>query len=593
METFENLVEMFEQSVQRFASNRLFGVKEGGVYRWVTYEEIGRQVKDFRGGLASLGVGRGDKVAVISNNRPEWAVGAYATYSLGAQYVPMYEAQLEKDWKYILHDSGTKVLLVANDEIRSRTVGFIDEIETLEHVVSFGGEADDATSFKGLITIGKKTPAPSVKPDPEDICGFIYTSGTTGNPKGVLLSHRNLTSNVNAVHELFPMREEDRSLSFLPWAHSFGQTCELHCMLSYGAAIGIAESVTTIIENLPEVKPTLLFSVPRIFNKIHDGLHKKMEEAGGLKLKLFHATLATAAKRKELAAEGRSSAWLNMKYGLLDKLVASKVRARLGGELKFAFSGGAKLSKEVAEFIDNLGIMVYEGYGLTETSPIATANNPKLGRVIGSVGRAIPGVTIKIVPVEGAPQGEGEIVIYGPNIMKGYHNLPEATAEVFTEDGGFRSGDVGRLDDKGFLFITGRVKEQYKLENGKYVAPAPLEEKLRLSKYVANIMVDGTNKPYNIAVVVPDFDNLRAWAQANGLGSASNAELAQNPKVKALYEAEFKVLGADFKGYELPKKVFIAAEDFTTENGLLTPSMKVKRREVTAKYGEQIENLYG
>ena len=591
MDTFENLVDMFEKSTRKYAHRPLFGVKRAGRYEWMSYAEVARAVAEFRGGLASLGVGHGDKVAVISDNRPEWAVGAYATYSLGAQYVPMYEAQLEKDWKYMLNDSGTKVLLVANAKIYEKAKKFVDELEHLERVICFEGGAEDPNTYAALRKIGAAKPVPAVNPKASDICGFIYTSGTTGNPKGVLLSHANLTSNVNALHEIFPLSEEDVSLSFLPWAHSFGQTVELHALLSYGASMGLAESVSTIIDNLAEVKPTLLFSVPRIFNRIYDGVNKKMNEAGGLKLKLFNAMLDTATTKKKLEADGRSSVVNSVKHAVLDKLVASKVRARFGGRLKYAVSGGAALSKDVGTFIDNLGIMVYEGYGLTETSPIATANSPS-GRIIGSVGRAIPGVRIVIDPCEGAPPGQGEIIVYGPNVMVGYHNLPEATREVFTADGGFRTGDMGRIDDKGFVFITGRVKEQYKLENGKYVVPAPLEEKLRLSPFIANIMVDGTNKPFNVALIVPDFETLRAWAKEQGLDGHDNASLVKQPKVKALYEGELGKYSGEFKGYEAPKKFVLAEEDFTTDNGMLTPSLKVKRRVVMEKYGKALEALY-
>jgi len=591
METFENLVDMFDKSTRKYAHRPLFGVKKAGRYTWMTYAEVAQAVAEFRGGLAGLGVGYGDRVAVISDNRPEWAVGAYAVYSLGAQYVPMYEAQLEKDWKYMLNDSGTKVLLVANTKIYEKVKKLVDEIGSLEHVVNFEGATDDPTSYAGLRKAGAAKPAPAVNPKPEDVCGFIYTSGTTGNPKGVLLSHRNITSNVNALHEIFPLSEEDVSLSFLPWAHSFGQTVELHALLSYGASMGLAESVSTIIDNLAEVRPTLLFSVPRIFNRIYDGVNKKMAEAGGLKLKLFNAMLDTATKKKALESDGRSSLMNNVKHALLDKVVASKVRDRFGGRLKYAVSGGAALSKDVGTFIDNLGIMVYEGYGLTETSPIATANSPS-GRIIGSVGRPIPGVRVAIDPCEGAPAGQGEIIVYGPNVMLGYHNLPEATREVFTADGGFRTGDMGRIDDKGFVFITGRVKEQYKLENGKYVVPAPLEEKLRLSPFIANIMIDGTNKPFNVALIVPDFESLRAWAKEQGLDGLDNRALVNHAKVKTLFEGEISKLSSEFKGYEAPKKFAVAEEDFTTDNGMLTPSLKVKRRVVMEKYGKALEALY-
>ncbi|MGB0591348.1 MAG: AMP-dependent synthetase/ligase [Myxococcota bacterium] len=589
---FNNLVEMFERSVEAFGPNRLFGTKVNGTYQWITYTEVGALVDAFRGGLASLGVGPGDAVAVIANNRVEWAVAAYATYGLGAKYVPMYEAQLPKEWKYILNDCGAKVLLAANDLIYGQTTGFVDELDALEHVVNFDGTAPDTTSFEGICAAGRAAPAPSVSPSPEDICGFIYTSGTTGNPKGVLLSHGNISSNINAVHQIFPMDQSDVSLSFLPWAHSFGQNVELNTLLSYGASLGLAENVTTIIANLEEVRPTLLFSVPRIFNRIYAGVHKKMAEAGGLKEKLFHRTLDVASRRKALSKQGKTSLRLELQFRVLDALVGKKIRARFGGRLRYAFSGGAALSKEVGEFVDNLGITVYEGYGLTETSPISTGNCPA-GQVIGSVGRAIPGVEIKIDPVEAAPQGQGEIIVYGPNVMQGYHNLPEKTAEVMTDDGGFRTGDLGRLDSDGFLYITGRVKEQYKLENGKYVAPAPLEEQLKLSGFINQALIDGTNRPYNVALIVPDFETVRPWSVAQGMGQLSDAELCAHPAVSALIEAEIKDRAPAFKAYEVPKKFVLIAEEFSTENGMLTPKMSLKRRVIMAAHGDALVALYG
>ncbi len=590
-DTFSNLVEMFEQSTARYRDRPLFGVKRAGRYEWLTYGEIGEQVAAFRAGLASLGVHKGDRVAMISNNRPEWAVAAYATYSLGAQFVPMYEAQLETEWEYILNDCGAKLLIVPSTPIHVQTERFTDQIESLEHVIDLEGAESTATSFAGLLRAGRANPVPSVKPDPSEICGFIYTSGTTGKPKGVLLSHGNITSNINAVHAIFPMSQGDVSLCFLPWAHSFGQTVELHCMLSYGAAMGLAESVNTIIDNLAEVRPTLLFSVPRIFNRIYEGVHKKMAAEGGVKQALFQRTLTVAAERRVLTEQGKSSLLLNLQHAVLDKLVGAKIRERFGGRLRYAFSGGAALSKEVGEFVDSLGITVYEGYGLTETSPIATANYPDNQR-IGSVGKPIPNVRVELGPAEVAPEGQGEIIIYGPNIMQGYHNLPEETARVFTADGGFRSGDLGRIDSDGFVYITGRVKEQYKLQNGKYVAPAPLEEKLKLSPCINNLMIDGTNRVYNIAVIVPDLENLREWARENGVTAADDAALCQDPAVHSHVEREIERHSTDFKRYERIGRFILTPEDFTTENGMLTPKMSLKRRNVMARYADAIDALY-
>ena len=406
----------------------------------------------------------------------------------------------------------------------------------------------------------------------------------------MLLSHGNLANNVSAIHAVFPMSDNDRSLSFLPWAHSFGQTVELHGLFSMGASMGIAEAVDKIIENLGEVQPTLLVSVPRIFNRIYDGLHKTMSADGGLKKKLFYAAIANEDKRKLLASQGKSSGVADLKHKIFDKLVFQKVRARFGGKLKYAFSGGAAISKEVAEFIDNLGITVYEGYGLTETSPIATANWPG-ARKIGSVGKAIPGVRIVIDHAATGDDKNGEILVYGHNVMQGYHELPGENEKVFTADHGFRTGDMGFLDDAGFLYITGRIKEQYKLENGKYVSPAPLEEHLKLSPYIANVMVYGDNKPYNVALIVADLPALEQWAGEHELTAKGEALLAE-PAVMKLLEEQVAKYSSEFKQFEKIRKLALVSEDFTTANDMLTPSLKVKRRVVLKKHGEKLTSLY-
>jgi len=587
---FNNLVEVFENSVKDFADRPLFGTKRRGEWKWMSYREFGRHTDELRGGLAQLGIGEDDVVAMIANNRPEWAVAAYATYGLSARFVPMYESQLPKDWKFILKDSEAKVLFVATEEIYAQITELADECEALEHVVLLG-EGDAELTYDDVRATGREHPADTVSPDPDKIAGFIYTSGTTGNPKGVLLSHRNLASNVSAMHEVFPMAPEDRSLSFLPWAHSFGQTVELHGLLSMGASMGIAESVPKIVENLGEVQPTLLFSVPRIFNKIHDGVLKKVEEDGGFRKKLFFATLETAKQKKQLDEARKSSGFVDFKHKILDNLVASKIRARFGGQLKYAFSGGAAISKEVAEFIDALGITVYEGYGLTETSPIATANWPG-ARKIGSVGKPIPGVRVEIDNDITEDPKHGEIIVFGHNVMQGYHGLPEANEEVFVEGGGFRTGDMGYLDDDGFLYISGRIKEQYKLENGKYVVPAPLEEHLQLSMVINQAFVHGQNHPFNVALIVPDEDALQKWAQENGLGGKTFAELCADDRVQALMRQEIDKYSGEFKQFEKIKRFAVIDEEFTVENGMLTPKMSVKRRKVIEKWGDTLEGLY-
>jgi long-chain acyl-CoA synthetase len=597
-EPFTSLVEMQERACQRYADRRVFGTKIDGIYRWITYRELARLIDCFRAALAALGVTRGDKVAVISNNRVEWAVGAYATYGLGAHYVPMYEAQQPKEWAYIVRDSGAKVLLVATEEIHAQAQKLLTEIDTLQHVVSFAAPADANHSYLRQIAEGGRRPVPSVRPSSDEVAGLLYTSGTTGNPKGVVLTHGNFISNVNAAHTTFPMLQEDVTCSFLPWAHSFGQTAELHTMLSLGAAMGLAESVNTLMDDFLLVRPTVLLAVPRIFNRIYDGLQKRMAEESPVKRFLFERGLAVSRQRRLLAEQGKRSALLDAQHALFDRLVFSKVKARFGGRLRYVVSGGAALAREVAEFIDDIGIMVFEGYGLTETSPVVTSNCPAARR-IGTVGKPIPGVEVFISDEDGKilpPETDGEVVVVGPNVMQGYHNLSEETAAVIFDLGGgkraFRTGDMGRLSRDGFLSITGRFKEQYKLENGKYVVPTVLEERLKLSGFISQAFVYGDNKPYNVCLVVPDFEAVRKWAAEHEIRDTDPAALAANERIRGKIGDEIERFGAELKGYERPRKWALLTEELTTENGLLTPKMSVKRREVIARYRSLIDSLY-
>ena len=589
---FKSLPDLFEASVGRFGDNPLFGTKQSdGTWAWMSYAEFGERVARARAGLAGLGVGSGDRVAVILDNSTEWAVGAYGTYTLGAAWVPMYEAQQSKEWQYILADSGAKVAFVADDGTRAQLEDHADRLPDLEQVVVIHGEAEGAAiTFDELLARGAEAPVDTVHPDPESLAGLIYTSGTTGNPKGVMLSHANLTSNINTYPDLFDIGPDDRTASFLPWAHSFGQVVELHFILAAGASAGLT-SAKTLMDDLPEIKPTILVSVPAVYNRIYDGLKKLMAAEGGIKKMMFDQAMSNADKRSTLAAEGKTSTFVELQQGLFDQLVFSKVRDRFGGRLKYAFSGGAAISPEVAEFISALGLTVYEGYGLTETSPVAAANIEG-SRKVGTVGREIPGVRIDIDMDAVGSEEVGEIVIHGPNVMMGYYNLPEENEAAFTPDGGFRSGDLGSRDDEGFISIRGRIKEQYKLENGKYVVPSPIEEQLQLSGFVTNIMVYGEQRPHNVAVIVPDIEALKRWADDNGLGDRSIEQLLKEEQVADLIQLELNRYSGPIKGYEKIRGFVLSDEEFTPENGMLTPSLKIKRRAIMTKYGDEIEALY-
>lgn len=596
---FETLVDLFEKSCQSFATRELFGTKKNGTWTWITYADIKRMVDQARAGLSTLGVGRGDRVAIISNNRVEWAVLAYATYSLGAAWVPMYEAQHEEEWHFIVSDCGAKVLWAANRGIYDKIKGFPETIETLKHAMCLVGDESDPSSYAHMMKAGQGKSVEAVHPAVSDTSNFIYTSGTTGKPKGVILSHGNIASNVSAIHEFFPITPDDRTLSFLPWAHSFGHTCELHGMLSMGASMAINSDVSKLVDEMPEVRPTILMAVPRIFNRIYDGTHKKIAAEKPIIQKLFK----DGAKAANRVRDGQPIGLLDRaKLFVANKVIFAKTRARFGGRLKYAMSGGAALSKDVANLIDAMGIMVFEGYGLTETSPIATVNYPN-NRKIGSVGKPIPGVTVEIdssvldkddVDKRTGPV-QGEIVIQGPNIMQGYHNRPEENAAVLFEDkpyAKFRTGDMGYIDSDGYVWITGRIKEQYKLTNGKYVVPAPLEEDLKLSPFILNVMIHGANKPFNVALIVADPDALKGFAQENGL-SGTPDELIKNEKVRAKFKAEIDKYSEHHKKFDRVEKFALITEDWTQQNDMLTPSLKLKRRNVLKKWGDLIEQLYG
>jgi len=589
----DNLVDLLEESVARYPDNLLFGTKnQQKMYEWITYRDFGRRVDNLRGGLAQLGVTKGDAVGIIANNRVEWAEASFATYGLGGRYVPMYEAELLHVWKYIVKDSGVKVLFVANPAVYEKVKDFPKDIPTLERIFIIDGAGEN--TMAAVEKLGAAHPVPSLRPDPDDIAGLIYTSGTTGDPKGVLLSHGNLTSNTLAGIKKYPeLNEKARTLAILPWAHSYGQTAELHAVIRMGASMGLAESPATIAGDLALVKPNWLVAVPRVFNRIYDGLLKKMEETGGLAKTVFDMGVAAAKKKRELAAQGKTCMLTNLKFKIADKVVFAKVREKMGGRLMGCMSGSAAMNPDIAQFFFDIGIPIYDCYGMTETSP-AIAMNASYAYRLGSVGQAIDKVKIVIdssVVQEGAT--DGEIVVYGPNVMKGYHNKPEQTREVMTADGGIRTGDRGRLDQDGYLYITGRIKEQFKLENGKFVFPAAMEEDICLHPYVQNAVVYGENRPYTICLVVPDFVAVEAYAEKNHLPRDMDMLMEREEIRFMIGNGITELLKKKYGGYEIPKKFVFLKENFTLENGLLTQTMKLKRRVVVEKYRALIEAQYG
>ena len=588
----ESLTELLEASVRTHARRPLFLTKRDS--RWVTvsYAEFAALVDRVRAGLAGLGVGPGDRVGIISGNRVEWAAVAYASYGLRAAVVPMYESQRDGDWAFVIRDAGVRVLFVSNAAVHAKVIALSSTLPSVRHIVLFDVARDDAAArevptFAGLAT--QSPPAFLDRPTGQDVAAILYTSGTTAEPRGVILTHGNIVSNLARVFDLVPMPERHRTLSFLPWAHAFGHTLELHGVIAAGASMAIAESVDKIVDNLAEVKPTVLLAVPRVFLRVYSGVNRLLATKPRPIRWLAARGLALARRR----SSGGSLAWSErLLCRVADRLVFRRVRARVGGRLEFAICGAAALPKEVAEMVDGLGIEVYEGYGLTETSPIVSANVPG-HRKLGSVGRPLPGVRVVIDRRSSSDGREGEIIVYGPNVMRGYHNRPEETRAVLGEDGGLRTGDIGYLDEDGYLYVTGRIKEQYKLANGRYVSPGVLEERLKVSPFIADVMIHGEGRTHNVALVVPDLHAVRAWAEDAAVTLPRQPEaLLADGRVRAKLAAEIDAFSREFRGYERIGGLALLPEPFTLHNGMLTPSLKLKRREIVARWGAEIERLY-
>ncbi|HTV23894.1 MAG TPA: long-chain fatty acid--CoA ligase [Polyangiaceae bacterium] len=594
----ESLLDAFEAHVRQHPERTLFLTKSGARWHELDYARFAAQVDAVRAGLHRLGVAAGDRVGIISKNCVAWAAIAYAGYGLSAALVPMYENQLTRDWEYILRDSGARLLFVSNEAVRSQIEGLRAGLPALEHVIVLEANGPDApgveaapTSYAALLAAGEASPWPALCPTPDTPAAFLYTSGTTGDPKGVVLTHGNIWSNVSALKQVAlgdEQPEQHRTLAFLPWAHAFAHTVELHLVIAVGASMGIAESIEKVADNLREVQPTVLMAVPRVFIRIHAGVQRLMNERPKLVRWIFWRGIALARER----AAGRTLAPSERSLLLLaDRLVFSKIRARFGGRLKFAISGAALLPREVASFVAALGITVCEGYGLTETSPIVSANVPGSSRA-GSVGRPLPNVRVVIEPTAAADAPSGEIVVYGPNVMAGYHHRERETREAFSADGGFRTGDLGYLDADGYLFITGRIKEQYKLSNGKYVVPSLLEAALERSPFVAESMVAGDGQPCNVALIVPDREALSQWATRHGLAHLDGEALRHEASVRALLQGEIDAANREQKSYERVRAFRLLARSFGEEEGLLTPSMKLRRYKVAERFHAELDAMF-
>ena len=582
-----DLARLFARAMERHASRPLFGVERDGRWAWTSHGEIGRQATALASALGRLGVKSGDRVAILSSNRAEWAVALGASLKCGAVIVPMYEAQLEKDWRYILEDAGATVCFVSTDALHARVDAMRAAIPALRHVISFDrAEADDA-SFLHLVTRATREPSTRAPPiDPDSLAAIIYTSGTTGAPKGVELMHVAFTRTLAAMQTVWSAGPHDRTVSILPWAH-VGGFFELFTSVDSGCAMALPASLDRLMATIIATKPTSLVGVPRIWNKLYDAIHKGIAAKPRAVQWLFHTAIAAQNRRNAGLPLRRRE---RIARRVARRALFPTILARLGGELRFAITGAAALSRDVAELMEGLGITVIEVYGQTEVCAIATANRPGDAR-LGTVGKPLPGVRISIDrSVATTDDGSGEVILHSPGAMRGYHGLPGETAAVRTADGGIRTGDLGRIDARGFLTITGRVREVYKLENGKFVSPAPIEEALTLSPYIAQAMVHGLNAPHNVALLVLDHSAIRAWCDAQGF--APPARPQTDARVRDLVTREIAVRMSALKGYERVKGFAVIDDEWTTANDMLTPSMKLKRRNVLARYRAEVDALY-
>jgi len=562
--------------------------------RWeaISSQELLRRVAGLSNAFVELGVKPGDRVGLFSANRPEWHTADFAINGAGAVTVPVYFNESPDRMTYILKHCGAKVVFIAGVPQLEKLLAVRSSLPELEQIIVADAGAElpsDCLRYETLIATASSTDISSYRMRasqvlPGQLASLIYTSGTTGEPKGVMLTHTNFCSNVTDVgHDFHLNPAEDVALSFLPLAHVYGRTLD-YIYIFQGASIAYVESVDAVAQALLEVRPTITAAVPRFFEKIYVRLIERGAKTTGIKRIIFDWAMKVASQSvRWRASGGHASLWVKLQWLLADALVYKEIRLSLGGRLRIVSSGGAPLSKELAEFLCTVGIPVYQGYGLTETSPIVSTNFP-VNRV-GSSGKPIANVQVRIAE-------DGEILVKGPCVMQGYYKNPEATREVLAQDGWFSTGDIGYLDADNYLYITDRKKDLLKTAAGKFVAPQPIENLLKTSPYILNAIVAGDKRKFVVALIVPNAATVAAKVAEQGIKFASNAEMVTHPAVHALIDVEVKRLTVHLAQYETIKRFALLPDDFTFDNGSLTFTLKLKRRVVEQKYHDVIESLY-
>ena len=591
----DTLNRLFFDAVQKFDKPDALQVKVGGKYQPISHRTLAERVRGAALGLQALGLRAGDRVAILSENRPEWAIGDYACLTSALADVPIYPNLPPEQVAYILRDCGAVAIFVSTTSQADKVRQIRRQCPALRVVVGFGASRDDGVDLtmaqleaKGAAAesaasiAAYRSAADMVRPD--DLATLIYTSGTTGEPKGVMLTHDNIYSNVMASAVQVPFVGDDTCLSFLPLSHIFERMAGHYLMMATGTSIAYAESIDTVPIDMQLVKPTLVLSVPRLYEKMYARVLENALAGGALKKRIFFWARAVADRwATETLAGRKPGALLGMQYRIAQRLVFSKLKARTGNRLRYFVSGGAPLAPEINKFFYAAGLVILEGYGLTETSPVIAVNTPSAFR-IGTVGKPVPGVEVMIA-------SDGEICTRGPHVMKGYYNKPEATAEAIDDEGWFHTGDIGELED-GFLRITDRKKDIIATAGGKKIAPQPIENKVKTNKYVSQAVMIGDKRKFPILLVVPNWESLEKWAKVKNIIWTDRAQLLQMPTVRAKMEKEVAEELQGLARYEMPKKIALLEHDFSIERGELTPTLKVKRRIIDQSYKNVIDSLY-
>ncbi len=589
---YGTLPSRFLNVVDNLPNPRAQMVRRDGRWESISSQEFLRRVAGLSTALVELGIKPGDRVGLFSANRPEWHTADFAINGSGAITVPVYFNESPDRMTYILKHCAAKIVFVVGAHQLQKLLAARPSLPELEQIIVADGGADVPTEclrYETLIAGASASDISSYRLRasqvlPGQLASLIYTSGTTGEPKGVMLTHSNFCSNVHDVgHDFSLDPAQDVALSFLPLAHIYGRTLD-YIYIFGGTPLAYVESLEAVAQALLEVRPTITAAVPRFFEKIYARIVEQGSKATGVKRMLFDWAMNVAQRAAPWRATGApASLALKAQWKLADKLVYKKFRLGLGGRLRIISSGGAPLSQALAEFYWTVGIPIYQGYGLTETSPIVSSNYPE--NRMGSSGKPIPNVQVRAAE-------DGEILVKGPCVMQGYYKNPEATREVLTEDGWFRTGDIGHVDKDNYLFITDRKKDLLKTAAGKFVAPQPIENALKTSPYILNAMVIGDRRKFIVALVAPNPVTVSAKAAEQGIRFSSNAEMAAHPWVHSLIDAEIKRLTVHLAQYETIKRFALLPEDFTFDNGSLTFTLKLKRRVVEQQYAGVIESLY-